>query len=709
MSNVSVSDRQSAVLQLKDAFQAATGPGVGSSTIIGRPINELMSESLDILRPILRDYQLDACTAAVRRTIKTLDPLLLQLATGAGKSWVLVGLSFLIKMIVANKTKSAKKILVICPTPLLVKQNAEKYIEVGVQVSIYCDKLGSKDTTHDIILGTPVSVLNGLDDIDQHEVCSFFLDECQGISESIRKIVNRLKRSNPQLREFGVTATPYRLHEGYIYRFDLHNGIELDSNYALKPYYSEKVYEVKAPYLIERGFLTPPRFERISDELVYEISGLQVKNGKYTKSSESKVFIEGKHQQTALVITDIMERTKDRKSVLVFAQNIAHANLLFQSFPPGIAAATHSEMENNARDEAVENFKSGAVKFLVNVQSLTVGFDAPMVDAIAVLRLTESIALFEQIVGRGLRLFPGKIDCLILDYCKNMENHCPDGDPFAPLIMARKSSGLGSGRSSVDVACPKCSHVNRFQPMAELPLISEMNEFGYLVTADTKEYLVTRSDAPTVIAAHHGSRCTAYRTSPADGKAFRCDHTWSNNHCGYCGQLNSNQATFCLKCTAPLKASSDLLAQFLGPDTDDDDEALDSASDRYFGPRVAIVHDVRWTFRQTSKGKDAIVLKVSLKQVPYVTKTLAGRLIAESPEPEQLTFWLSPFILHASAVAQWKLFTQFFYGREVATVTECKTLPPVASLNRMIYRKTDARGAKSDFYEIVKLLGSAKR
>ncbi len=63
---------------------------------------------------------------------------------------------------------------------------------------------------------------------------------------------------------------------------------------------------------------------------------------------------------------------------------------------------------------------------------LTTGFDAPHVDLIAILRPTESVSLYQQIVGRGLRLAPGKTDCLILDYAGNPH------DLYAPEVGSPK-------------------------------------------------------------------------------------------------------------------------------------------------------------------------------------------------------------------------------------------------------------------------------
>ena len=61
------------------------------------------------------------------------------------------------------------------------------------------------------------------------------------------------------------------------------------------------------------------------------------------------------------------------------------------------------DTENSERDQIIQEFKERKFKYLVNVSVLTTGFDAPHVDVIALLRLTESVSLYQQIVGRGTK------------------------------------------------------------------------------------------------------------------------------------------------------------------------------------------------------------------------------------------------------------------------------------------------------------------
>lgn len=89
----------------------------------------------------------------------------------------------------------------------------------------------------------------------------------------------------------------------------------------------------------------------------------------------------------------------------------------------------------------------------MNVSVLTTGFDAPHVDLIAILRPTESVSLYQQIVGRGLRLAPGKTDCLILDYAGNPH------DLYSPEVGTPKGK---SDNVPVQVFCPACGFANTF-------------------------------------------------------------------------------------------------------------------------------------------------------------------------------------------------------------------------------------------------------
>src|SRR5690606_22986351 len=121
----------------------------------------------------------------------------------------------------------------------------------------------------------------------------------------------------------------------------------------------------------------------------------------------------GKHQRvTRAIIEPVMELAAERQGVMVFATTVDHAREITGCLPEDQTALITGATDLKDRDLLIQRFKPRQLKYLVNVSVLTTGFDAPHVDFIAILRPTQSVSLYQQIVGRGLRLGEGKQDCL---------------------------------------------------------------------------------------------------------------------------------------------------------------------------------------------------------------------------------------------------------------------------------------------------------
>ena len=87
------------------------------------------------------------------------------------------------------------------------------------------------------------------------------------------------------------------------------------------------------------------------------------------------------------------------------------------------AAVVTGETPNQERDKILADFESGKIHALCNVGVLTEGWDAPRTDCIALLRPTQSIGLYVQMCGRGMRIHDDKSNCLLLDYGENVARH----------------------------------------------------------------------------------------------------------------------------------------------------------------------------------------------------------------------------------------------------------------------------------------------
>ncbi|VTP64948.1 type I restriction enzyme EcoKI subunit R [Serratia rubidaea] len=179
---------------------------------------------------------------------------------------------------------------------------------------------------------------------------------------------------------------------------------------------------------------------------------------------------------------------------MIFASTVEHAREIHGLLPPAKRRWSARKRRRRSADALIEAFKQQQLRYLVNVAVLTTGFDAPHVDLIAILRPTESVSLYQQIVGRGLRLAPGKEDCLILDYAGNPH------DLFTPEVGVRKPHG---DSQPVQVFCPGCGFANLFWGKC---------------TADGE------------IIEHYGRRCQGWLEDD-DGQREQCDYRFRFKSC----------------------------------------------------------------------------------------------------------------------------------------------------------------------------------
>jgi DNA repair protein RadD len=129
---------------------------------------------------------------------------------------------------------------------------------------------------------------------------------------------------------------------------------------------------------------------------------------------------------------------------------------------------------------ALEDFKIGRIRALTSVDVLTTGYDEPGIDAIALLRPTQSPGLYYQMCGRGLRLHSEKKDCLVLDFAGNVLRHGPIDMIEIREPSTRNGSGEAPARECPDCArivhtsvrvCPDCGHA--FPEPEKAPILPE--------------------------------------------------------------------------------------------------------------------------------------------------------------------------------------------------------------------------------------------
>lgn len=173
------------------------------------------------------------------------------------------------------------------------------------------------------------------------------------------------------------------------------------------------VYTRTLPAMIDDGFLVPLRGVRISTSA--DLTRLSPGGADFREDELAEaVDIE---ERNAIVARSIQELTRDRRTI-AFCVNVNHARNLCRSLNAlGVTAGiVYGAMPAPARAQALADFREGRTQVLTNVAVLTEGFDDPGVSCIAMARPTRSEGLYAQCIGRGTRLYPGKKDCLILDF-----------------------------------------------------------------------------------------------------------------------------------------------------------------------------------------------------------------------------------------------------------------------------------------------------
>ncbi|MEZ8057565.1 DEAD/DEAH box helicase [Vibrio splendidus] len=452
----------------------------------------------------LRPYQADSVKSVIHYFRKHQTPAVLVLPTGAGKSLVIAELARLAK----------GRVLVLAHVKELVEQNHEKYEGYGLKGSIFSAGLGRKETDQQVVFASVQSVVRNLDSFS-NQFSLLVIDECHRVPDektsSYQKVITHLRENNSGIKVLGLTATPYRLGMGWLYQYHTRGQVRSEE----PRFFRDCIFELPIRYLLDEGFLTPARMID-APVLSYDFSQLKpASTGRY-KEAELDMVIEQSKRATPQIVDQIIELAKDKLGIMVFAATVRHAQEILGLLPEGESSIVIGDTPTLERDQIISDFKERKIKFLVNVSVLTTGFDAPHVDLIAILRPTESISLYQQIVGRGLRLSPGKKECLVLDYAGNSY------DLYQPEVGDPKPD---SDSEIITIPCPACGFNNNFW--------GKLDSNGFLLE-------------------HFGRKCQGYFTEEDTGEREHCNYRFRAKYCGECGADNDIAARICHECDATL-------------------------------------------------------------------------------------------------------------------------------------------------------------
>ncbi|MFG1826741.1 DEAD/DEAH box helicase family protein [Microbispora bryophytorum] len=335
----------------------------------------------------LRPYQREALAAvegAERRGIRR--PLGV-LPTGAGKT---VTFAHLI-------TRRTGRALILAHRDELIRQAADKVQQIAPGLDVGIVKASENDADAHVVVASIQTLINPrrVEAIGRFDLV--IVDEAHHATASTyMTVLDQLGSFRPDgPLTVGFTATAGRA-----------DGV------GLKAVWQEIVYQRGIVQMIAEGYLVDVKALAITSDL--DLRNVRTHGGDYSDSDLGAELERSGTIEAAAVA--YRQYAADRPGI-AFAPTVAVSQRLTESLRWQGIAAEHVDgtMPTSERSAVLARLRTGKTQVVSNCAVLTEGFDEPRVSCVLMARPTKSPVLFAQSVGRGLRLHPGKNDCLVLD------------------------------------------------------------------------------------------------------------------------------------------------------------------------------------------------------------------------------------------------------------------------------------------------------
>lgn len=350
----------------------------------------------------LRDYQVEAVDAIQAAWARGVSRPAVVLSTGAGKTVVFAEL--IRRELPALRAKGLR-VLVLAHREKLLEQAADKIersVERGTHVGIV---KGSRDESEfaDVVVASVQTLARENRRAKLHRIGLIIVDECHLFTDAFKTILEHYGAYDGRINAVGFTATLTRADGG------------------LSKVWQATCYEKNTPWFISQGYLSPPV------GLSVQVESFNLANTRVTAGDlNSKDVAEAMMNSDAFeIIADAYATHAADRPGIAFLPDVRTAKEMTTWFlKSGIAAELIvGTMPSKERTGVYERYDNGTTQVLVGVDVLSEGFDAPHTSCVVLASPTLSPARYTQRVGRGLRLHPGKEDCLILDVSGASQRH----------------------------------------------------------------------------------------------------------------------------------------------------------------------------------------------------------------------------------------------------------------------------------------------
>lgn len=364
---------------------------------------------------LLRPYQSDALEAIQQAYRSGKRRLLLCSPTGSGKS-------AMTKYMLA---RTQKRTLYLCHRAELMEMICNDLSDAGLPHGVIAAGKPVLRYGHHIWVGMMQTVARRLPDLPSFDwVIS---DEAH---LAMAPTWTAILKHYAAAWHLGMSATPCRL-----------------DGKGLGEVYDQIVYGPSIRELTNRGYLAPCRVFAPEQD----ITGLRKSGSDFSMEDAARLL--DKAAVTGSAVAELRKLAPGRQAI-VFCCTRQHAeNVAAQFRAEGFSAVNiDGSMTSADRHRRLADFRARRIDVLTNVELLTTGFDCPQIEVGIFLRPTQSLALYLQMVGRILRIAPGKADAVLLDHVGNVPRHgMPDAEREWTLDGRSKRPTAPPVRQ-----CPKC-------------------------------------------------------------------------------------------------------------------------------------------------------------------------------------------------------------------------------------------------------------
>lgn len=379
----------------------------------------------------LRDYQ-QQLIADIRTEFRGMNrSVLVQLATGGGKT---VTSAYMVK----NAAARGRRCWWVVHRREIILQASRTFWSMEIPHSLVMGgAIGDPDAM--VQVGSVQTLARRLDKLPPPDLIIF--DEAHHMGAAQYQAIYD---AYPRAQIIGLTATPWRL-----------------DGRGLGTWFEAMVQGPSVTDLMEQGALCDYQLYAPSSA---SVAGVASQGGDFKRGELAAVM------DKPSIVGDAVghyRRLAGGKRAIVFAVSIAHSQHVAEQFTAAGIAAAHVDgsMDTGARDAIVEDFAAGRIQVLSNADLFGEGFDVPAVEAVILLRPTQSLSLHLQQIGRGLRPAPGKPCAIILDHAGNAMRHGLPDDDREWSLEDRQKRAKGE-RSEVQVkSCPECFRVHAPTPV----------------------------------------------------------------------------------------------------------------------------------------------------------------------------------------------------------------------------------------------------